>query len=142
MKNATKGKIVKAAAIGIDVLGPLGATCSQFPIWIEKSSAATVSGLFLVFAILSCIPLHRQIKKWLKTPSVPVMFSVAAAVFIALRNIIDQMVLICVVGAIANVVGAVVYKVGASVEGKPDVKKEESAAAPKEPQGENAESEV
>ena len=139
MKNATKGKIVKAAAVGIDVLGPLGATCSQFPIWVEKSSAATVSGLFLVFAILSCIPLFKQIKEWLKTPSVPVMFTVAAVLFIALRNIIDQMVLICVVGAIANVVGAVVYKAGAAVEAKPD-KVAESAAA-KEPK-ENAESEV
>lgn len=139
MKNATKGKIVKAAAVGIDVLGPLGATCSQFPVWVEKSSAATVSGLFLVFAILSCIPLFKQIKEWLKTPSVPVMFTVAAVLFIALRNIIDQMVLICVVGAIANVVGAVVYKAGAAVEVKPD-KVAESAAA-KEPK-ENAESEV
>ena len=124
MKNATKGKILKAVAIGIDVAAPLGATLSQFPIWVEKSSAATVSGLFLVFAFLSVIPFFNQIKNWLKSPSVPVLFTVLAIMAICLRNIIDQMVII--IGAVANWGGSFVYKAGDAVEKKPDEKKETS----------------
>lgn len=126
MKNATKGKILKAVAIGIDVAAPLGATLSQFPIWVEKSSAATVSGLFLVFAFLSVIPFFNQIKKWLKSPSIPVLFTVLAIMAICLRNIIDQMVMIFIIGAVANWGGSFVYKAGDTVEKKPDEKKETS----------------
>ena len=123
MKNTTKGKIVKVSAIGIDVLGPLLATCSQFPLWVQKSSAATVSGLFLVFAILSCVPLMKQIKEWLKSPSVTVIFLVMTVAFVCLRNIIDQMAMICLVGTITNAAGAGVYKVGTNIEKKPDKEK-------------------
>lgn len=120
MKNATKGKILKAVALGVDVLPMFGATLSQFPVWVEKSSAATVSGLFLAFAILSAIPLFRQIKQWIKSPSIPVLLSVLAVLAICLRNIIDQMVMILVIGACANWGGSFIYKAGDAIEKKPD----------------------
>ena len=50
MTNATKGKICKISAVVIDVAVPLIATIMHFPIWVERSSRATVSGLFLIFA--------------------------------------------------------------------------------------------
>ena len=118
MKTTTKGKVIKAAGLGIDVLGPLAATLSQFPVWIEKSSAATISGMFLVFALLACVPLFKQIKEWMKTPSVPVMYTIGAVIFISLREIIDQMAMICIIGAVSNGIGALVYKFGDALENK------------------------
>jgi hypothetical protein len=115
MKNTTKGKVIKGAALMIDVAAPLIATICQFPVWVEKSSSATVSGLFLVFAFLSCLPFLNQIKTWLKSPSVPVLWCVFLVLFALLRNIIDQMWIICLVGVISNCVGSIVYKVGDSV---------------------------
>ena len=56
MTNRTKGNILKAIAVTIDVSVPLAATLTQFPLWVEKSSEATMSGLFLIFAFLSCLP--------------------------------------------------------------------------------------
>lgn len=122
MKNTTKGKVLKTTAVTIDVAAPLAATISQFPIWIERSSAATVSGMFLVLAFLSCIPFIRQIKEYMKSPSAVVMWLLFFVLFLALRNIIEQMVIVCFVGAVANGVGALLYKAGKVVEEKPDKK--------------------
>lgn len=120
MTNKTKGKIFKISAVGLDVIAPLTATITQFPIWVEKSSAATVSGLFLVFAFLSAIPFIKQIKAYLKSPSAWSMWCIFLVLFVALRNIIDQMLIICFVGVISNVCGAGLYKAGEIVEQKVD----------------------
>lgn len=123
MTNATKGKTIKGAALMIDVTAPLAATISQFPIWVEKSSSATISGLFLVFALLSIIPFINRIKKWMQSPSVPVLWAVFFAIVTLLRNIIDQMWIICAVGVISNCVGSILYKVGTAVGEKTDTLK-------------------
>ena len=120
MKNTTKGKIIKGAALTIDVVSPLIATICQFPVWVEKSSSATISGVFLVFAFLSCLPFLNQIKTWLKSPSVPVLWCVFLVLFTLLRNIIDQMWIICFVGVISNYAGSFIYKIGEGIGQKND----------------------
>lgn len=120
MKNTTKGKIFKITALTVDVAAPLAATISQFPIWVDKNSAATISGLFLVFAFLSAIPFMKQIKAYLKSPSAWSMWCIILVLFVALRNIIDQMLIVCLVGLIANACGAGLHKAGEYIEKKPD----------------------
>lgn len=107
-----KGKIVMYAGVAVDVIPAFIATCTQFPIWIDRSAESTVSGLFIVFACLSCIPFWRQIKEYMKSPSAWVMWTVALAVFICLQNIISEMVAVCFVGCISNIAGMAIYKVG------------------------------
>ncbi|MBR2507200.1 MAG: hypothetical protein IKB70_09970 [Bacilli bacterium] len=121
MKNITKGKVLKASAVTLDVAAPLIATITQFPIWVDKSSAATVSGLFLVFAFLSAIPFMKQIKAYLKSPSAWSMWCIFLVLFVALRNIIDQMLVVCFVGLISNACGEGLYKLGEIVQAKPDL---------------------
>lgn len=120
MRNATKGKIIKTSALVVDVAAPLAATLSQFPVWVDKSSTATVSGLFVVFALLSAIPLMRVVKEKLKSPAAWIIWTVITVFVIALRNIIDQMAIICFVGLVSNLCGAGLHKIGEKVEGKPD----------------------
>lgn len=112
MKRTTKGKIIKVSALVLDVGAPLAATISQFPIWVEKSAGATISGLFVLFAFLSAIPFLKQIKTYFKSPSAWVMWLIIFGALFALRAIVDEMVLICAVGAIANGFGAGLYKIG------------------------------
>lgn len=121
MKNATKGKTIRYAAVALDVCAPLAATATQFPVWVEKSSEATISGLFLLFALISMLPFINQIKEWMKSPSVPVLWCVMFVLFVLLRNIIDEMLAVCFFGMTANLIGAVIYKIGSYVEGKPDI---------------------
>ena len=108
----TRGNIIKASALAIDVGVPLIATVAQFPVWVEKSSEATVSGLFLLFALLSCVPLYRQVREWLKSPSAPVVWAAIFIALVCLNNIIKEMTVVAFWGLIANLLGMAMYKVG------------------------------
>lgn len=112
MQKTTKGKILKISALVLDVGAPLAATISQFPVWIDRSAEATISGLFVLFAFLSAIPFFRQIKAYFKSPSAWVMWCIIFVVLIALRAIIDEIIVICMIGAVANVIGAGLHKLG------------------------------
>ena len=120
MRNATKGKIIKGSAVCLDVAAPLIATFTQFPLWVEQSSESTVSGLCLVFVFLSCLPFVKQIKAYFKSPSVWVVWIVLWTLLILLRNIINEMIMVCFVGMLANIVGTGIYKIGKILEDKPD----------------------
>lgn len=112
MQRTTKGKILKISALVLDVGAPLAATTSQFPVWVDRSAGATISGLFVLFAFLSAIPFFKQIKAYFKSPSAWVMWCVIFVALVALRSIINEMIVICMIGAVANVIGAGVYKLG------------------------------
>ena len=119
MKNATKGKIIKAAAVSIDVLVPLIATIMQFPIWVEQSGEATMSGIFLMFAFFSCLPFLNYLKAYFRSPAVWVVWLVLFVFLFALSNIINEMLIVCFVGLIANCIGAILYKIGKTISMKP-----------------------
>ena len=44
------------------------------------------------------------------------MWCIFFVLFVALRNIIDEMVIICFAGLIANIIGAVIYKIGKNLD--------------------------
>lgn len=115
MKNSTKGAIIKTVAIGIDVGVPLVATLTQFPLWIENSAEATMSGLCLVLLGLSAIPFFKQLKEYFKSPSAWVVWGVIFGVLILMRSIIDQIAVVAFYGFCANCVGAGLYHLGKNV---------------------------
>lgn len=120
MKNKTKSKVVRWSSTGLCVAAPFAATLYQFPVWIEQSSEATVSGLFLLFAFFSCVPFIRQIKEYMKSPSSWVLWTIVLISAVAMRNIIDQMVIVAAVGLTANIIGLGLYRVADYVGEKPD----------------------
>jgi hypothetical protein len=124
MTNATKGKLIRYAATALCVGVPFAATLTQFPIWIYKSSEATVSGTFLLFAMLSALPFIKQIIAYFKSPAVWVVWCVLLVSLILLRNIIDEMIIVCMAGAPANIVGMFIYKIGKHIEDKDKTDKE------------------
>lgn len=105
-----KKRLLKGAAVGIDVGAPLIATLTQFPIWIERSAGSTVSGLFVLFALLSAVPLVKYYKRILRSPSAPLMWGLMLAFLYALRTIVDEMIVISFVGLVANAVGWAMFK--------------------------------
>lgn len=116
MTNKVKGKLIKGGALTLDVGVPLAVTFSYFPLWVEKSAETTVSGIAVVFALLSLIPALRVLKKRVASPAAWMVWSCLAVVLIAINTIIDQAVVIAVFGAAANGAGAVIYKVGDRIE--------------------------
>ena len=85
---------------------------------MQRSSEATVSGLFLFFALISIIPFLKQLKEYFKSPSAYVVWIILFSIFIVLRNIIDEMVIVCFIGMVANILGAVIYNIGRHIEGE------------------------
>lgn len=118
MKRSTKGKIVKTSAVIIDVAGPVFATLSKFPVWIEKSPKATVSGLALVLIAISCIPFIRQLKAFFKSPSVLSVWLIMFIALIVLNNIIEDMMYVAFVGLISGAAGTGIYKLGDIIDSK------------------------
>lgn len=112
MQRTTKGKILKVSALVIDVGAPLAATISQFPVWVDRSAEATISGIFILFAFLSMIPFLKQIIAYFKSPSAWLMWCVILVALIALSAIINEAIIICAIGAVANIIGAGLYKLG------------------------------
>lgn len=119
--NKTKGNIIQwAAIIGLDVGAPLIATCTQFPVWVERSAGSTVSGLFVVFALISAIPLFKKGGEILKSPSITLLFGIVLGLLLALKTIVDEMIIICLVGFVSNLVGSAIYKYGVKLSAKED----------------------
>ena len=92
MNDVTKGKILHIVALTIDILTPLIVTLTQFPVWIEKSAEATVSGVVLLLAFVSCVPFLKQVKGFMKSPSVPIVWLVIFVMLTLLNNIINQVI--------------------------------------------------
>lgn len=112
MSDITKGRVLKISALTIDILAPLVATLTQFPIWIDKSAEATVSGVAMLLVFFSCIPALKYIKAFIKSPSVPIVWLVVFVMLTMLSNIIDQMIVVAFIGVISNTIGTVLYKMG------------------------------
>jgi hypothetical protein len=120
MKNKTKGTIIKWVSIVLCVGAPLAATISQFPVWIATSDRATISGIAVILLFLSCLPFIRVIKEKLKSPAAWLVWTILAVLTILLANIIYQMRFVCIVGAISNGIGALLFKWAARLSEKPD----------------------
>lgn len=111
-----KRRVLKAAALAIDVGAPMAATLTQFPLWIERSAGATVSGLVILFAIMSAVPLMRYYKRILKSPSAPLMWGILFGILSALHVIIEEMLVISFVGLVSNVIGWGLFKLAGEEE--------------------------
>ena len=120
MKNKTKGNIIKWVSIIFCVAAPLAATLSQFPVWIATSDKATISGIVCVLLFISCLPFIRVIKEKLKSPAAWLVWTILAVLTILLANIIFQMRFVCIVGAISNGKGALLFKWAEHISNKPD----------------------
>lgn len=117
-----KKTLLKAAALTVDVGGPLIATLTQFPIWIERSAGATVSGLVVFFAIVSALPVAKHFGSALKTPSIPLVWGLIFCGLLALSAIITEMIVISFVGLVSNAIGWGLFKLAGTEEKTSDRK--------------------
>lgn len=120
MSDVVKSRLLKGIALTIDISAPLIATLTQFPVWIEQSAEATVSGVVLLLGFFSCLPFLNYIKGFLKSPSVPILWLLIFIVLTLLDNIIDQMIVVCFVGTISNAIGTLIFKWGEKISHRKD----------------------
>ena len=110
MKRRVPWFILTALALAVSIVPPLVATVKQFPVWIERSAEATISGTVCFLIFLCMIPLYKQILALLKTPSAPLMWTILALFMYLMKAIADEMFIVCTVGAISNIAGWALFK--------------------------------
>ena len=120
MTNLTRGKIVNASSTVLCVATPIVAASTQFPIWVQQSDEATISGLALIVLFIACIPFYKYIKNYMKSPSAAVVWTALAVVLTLMQQIISQMLIVTYVAAGANIVGTGMYKIGDYLKARPD----------------------
>ncbi len=111
MTERTKYFILYAVGLIVCIVPPVVAVLMNFPVWIHKSSAATLSGISLVLLVLCCIPFYKAILAYVRSASSPVMWLLLFLFCFLFGSIVDEMTAISFVGAISNTVGAVIFKI-------------------------------
>ena len=110
MTSKTKYIILSFLAFAISAVPPLIATVLQFPVWIEASSEATVSGIAVLLLFFSCLPFYKAIINYFKSPSVPVVWLVICVFMYLMKAIAEQMFVVACVGAVSNLIGAICFQ--------------------------------
>lgn len=89
---------------------PIAATLSFFPLWVDKGSAATVSGTAVIFILLSVIPIVKYSKQIFKSIySSVLIWIILLGLFIVLENIISQMIIVCEVAVVSNIIATILF---------------------------------
>jgi chromate transport protein ChrA len=111
MNNKLKYNGLTALGALLCIAPPAVVTLCYFPLWVEKSSSATVSGLSLILILISIIPLFRIIKEHIASPSITLIWIIVGVFCIAFKAIIDQILVISFVGALSSIAGTIVFRV-------------------------------
>ena len=112
MQKNNFGKWLALTALGaaVSVLPPMLAVLAYFPAWVAEGGEAVLSGFTAFLLIIAALPIFRTMKKLLASPSAWVMWLIAFLVFLLLSNIASEMTVISFVGLIANVIGAIIFR--------------------------------
>lgn len=112
MTRKAKGNIVYYVGLAVSIAAPLVAAATQFPVWTENVEPTQISGMFVFVAILCMIPLFNHFKIALRSPSSAMLWTIMFVVTWALSKIIAQIVIVSLVGAVSNIIGAVMCGIG------------------------------
>lgn len=112
MSNRTKGLIMYYTGLVLSILAPFIATLTQFPMWTQNADPKQVSAMFIVMAAICALPLMKHFKQALKSPSAIAVWVFPFLVTWGLSQIIKQVMIISLVGMIANIIGAVLCGIG------------------------------
>lgn len=112
MKKSTKGTIIYYTGLVISILAPLVAAATQFPVWTENVDSGQIGGMFVFVVLLCMIPLFNHLKIALKSPSSCLLWTIIFVCTWALSKIIQQLIIVSLVGTVANYVGALLCGIG------------------------------
>lgn len=104
----------------LSILAPFIATLTQFPVWTEQVDPKQVSAMFIVMAVVCAVPLLNHFKQALKSPSAIAVWVFLFLITWGMKQIVNQIMIIALVGLIANIIGAILCGVGNKVKEMPD----------------------
>lgn len=105
-----KKLILRAAGALAATVPPAAATLAYFPLWMARGGEYVLSGLALTLLILSVLPLRNAVKKYLRSPSVTLVWFLSFILFFALSKIAEQVTIISFFGLVGNLACTLLYK--------------------------------
>ena len=109
MSNEKNRLILKLLGLLISTIPPIISALSFFPIWKSRGAKEVISGLALIFILLSAIPIFRALKSALHSPSAPLVWFFIFIIFLALSRIANEVTVIAFVGFISNLAGSFLF---------------------------------
>lgn len=110
MKTQTKYAILNIVGMLFCTVPPIICTLQYFPIWAAQGGEVVIPGITVVMLLLCCIPFHRQIRAYFKSPSAWSMWLIILILTFLLERIIHSCVSIAFVGFVGNAIGALFFK--------------------------------
>lgn len=101
MTSKTKAILCDNGARLLAVAPPVAATLHQFPLFVQKSSGATFSGICMLMLLVCMIPFWKKLKnlkEYLFSASTPVLWLVALGAFVVISEIATSIVYISIAG--------------------------------------------
>lgn len=105
-----KKALLFASGIAASTLPVAACTLSYFPLWKERGDGALLSGFAVLLLLLSFMPLYKSLRRLLHSPAVYTMWFIAFLLFFTVSKIANEMTVICFVGFISNLIGALFFK--------------------------------
>jgi hypothetical protein len=106
----TRKLVIRIIALLLCVVPPAVTVLLNFPVWIDRSHAATISGTVLVLLVLCCIPFYKAILAYIKSAAAPVLWLLLFAFCYLFGAIVDELTIVAFVGMISNLLGALLFK--------------------------------
>jgi hypothetical protein len=97
------------------ILPPAICTLNYFPLWREVGYESCIAGGGALILALCAIPIYKLIMERLKSFSSYIMWLVLFLLFFGMSRIADQMTVICFVGFVSNVLGAICFFVAKKI---------------------------
>ena len=97
------------------ILPPAICTLNYFPIWREVGYESCIAGGVALLLALCAIPLYKLVAERLKSFSSYLMWLVLFLLFFGMSRIADQMTVICFVGFVSNLMGAVCFHIAKKI---------------------------
>ena len=114
-----KRNLLKGFSLFLCTVPAFLATLHYFPIWYRVNAFdIVVPGVAVLCFCVCSIPLLRWIGRALKSPAVWMVWLALAVLLYLVESIISQLIIICSIGAVGNLLGAVLWNVAEKGENK------------------------
>lgn len=108
-----RSKVRELLALTVCILPPAAVTLHFFPTWFRVNRVEMViPGVAVFFLCLAAIPIFRWIWRTLKTPACWMPWVVIWGILELIAPIYQQVRVIVFVGAVSNILGALLFKIG------------------------------
>jgi hypothetical protein len=109
--NPAKRLLFISLGLLVSVIPVSVAILSYFPVWIAREDASVLSGFSLILIALAMVPFYKQVGRFLKSPSAPLMWFLIFISFFLLSRIAREMTVISFVGFVTNLLGSVFFRI-------------------------------